>query len=90
MLVVEDAGDRTAKVIDFGVAKATGQRLTDRPLFTELGQIVGTLDYMSPKQAAAAGEDIDVRTDVYSLGALLYELLVGTPPLGAGRRPSAP
>jgi len=65
------------KIIDFGVAKAIEQRLTERTLFTELGQWVGTPEYMSPEQAEMSGLDIDTRTDVYSLGAVLYELLVG-------------
>ncbi len=69
------------KVIDFGVAKATAQRLTERTLFTGFGAVVGTLEYMSPEQAALAGQDVDTRSDVYSLGVLLYELLTGTTPL---------
>lgn len=68
------------KIIDFGIAKATSQRLTERTVFTELGQWVGTPEYMSPEQAQLTGLDIDTRTDVYSLGVLLYELLVGTQP----------
>ncbi len=71
------------KIIDFGVAKATAQRLTERTLFTELGQWIGTPEYMSPEQAEMSGLDVDTRTDVYSLGALLYELLVGTQPFAA-------
>jgi non-specific serine/threonine protein kinase/serine/threonine-protein kinase len=69
------------KVIDFGVAKAMGPRLTERTLFTEFGAIVGTLEYMSPEQAQLNQLDIDTRSDVYSLGVLLYELLTGTTPL---------
>jgi serine/threonine protein kinase/WD40 repeat protein len=69
------------KVIDFGVAKATGPKLTERTLFTEFGQIVGTLQYMSPEQAKLNQLDIDTRSDIYSLGVLLYELLTGTTPL---------
>src|SRR5439155_15683726 len=69
------------KVIDFGVAKATGPKLTERTLFTEFGSVVGTLEYMSPEQAAPGQPDIDTRSDVYSLGVLLYELLTGTTPL---------
>jgi serine/threonine protein kinase len=69
------------KVIDFGVVKATGPRLTERTLCTELGQVVGTLEYMSPEQAELTQLDIDTRSDVYSLGVLLYELLTGTTPL---------
>ncbi len=68
------------KIIDFGVAKATAQRLTERTVFTELGQLIGTPEYMSPEQAEMSGLDIDTRTDVYSLGVLLYELLIGTLP----------
>ena len=68
------------KIIDFGIAKATSQRLTERTLFTELGQWIGTPEYMSPEQAEMTGLDIDTRTDVYSLGVVLYELLVGAQP----------
>jgi serine/threonine protein kinase len=68
------------KIIDFGVAKAVSQRLTERTVFTEIGQLIGTPEYMSPEQAEMTGLDIDTRTDVYSLGVLLYELLVGTLP----------
>src|SRR5438128_1912016 len=69
------------KVIDFGVAKATGPRLTEQTLYTEFGAIVGTLEYMSPEQAQLNQLDIDTRSDIYSLGVLLYELLTGTTPL---------
>jgi serine/threonine protein kinase/tetratricopeptide (TPR) repeat protein len=68
------------KIIDFGVAKATAQRLTERTMFTEMGQLIGTPEYMSPEQAEMSGLDIDTRTDIYSLGVLLYELLVGALP----------
>lgn len=68
------------KIIDFGVAKATAQRLTERTMFTEMGQLIGTPEYMSPEQAEMTGLDIDTRTDIYSLGVLLYELLVGALP----------
>jgi non-specific serine/threonine protein kinase/serine/threonine-protein kinase len=68
------------KIIDFGVAKATSARLTERTLFTQLGQWIGTPEYMSPEQAEMTGLDIDTRTDVYSLGVVLYELLVGARP----------
>ena len=63
------------KVIDFGVAKAIDQRLTERTLFTQFGVIVGTPEYMSPEQSQMSGLDIDTRSDIYSLGVLLYELL---------------
>ncbi len=69
------------KVIDFGLAKAAGIKLTERTLFTEFGSIVGTLEYMSPEQAKLNQLDIDTRSDIYSLGVLLYELLTGTTPL---------
>jgi serine/threonine protein kinase/tetratricopeptide (TPR) repeat protein len=68
------------KVIDFGVAKATTQALTDRTLYTEIGAVIGTPEYMSPEQAEMGSLDIDTRTDVYSLGVMLYELLTGTLP----------
>jgi len=68
------------KIIDFGVAKATAQHLTERTLFTELGVMVGTPEYMSPEQAEMGGLDIDTRTDVYALGVVLYELLAGALP----------
>jgi len=68
------------KVIDFGIAKATGQTLTDKTLFTNFAQMLGTPLYMSPEQAQISGLDIDTRSDVYSLGVLLYELLTGTTP----------
>ncbi|MBN2256583.1 MAG: serine/threonine protein kinase, partial [Anaerolineaceae bacterium] len=68
------------KIIDFGVAKAVSQKLAERTVFTEMGQLIGTPEYMSPEQAEMSGLDIDTRTDVYSLGVLLYELLVGVLP----------
>ena len=77
------------KVIDFGIAKATGQQLTERTLFTEIGQVVGTLEYMSPDQAGLNQLDIDTRSDIYSLGVLLYELLTGTTPLERKRLKAA-
>jgi eukaryotic-like serine/threonine-protein kinase len=73
-------GKPVPKVIDFGVAKATSQKLTERTLYTEVGQIVGTLEYMAPEQAELNNLDIDTRADVYSLGVILYELLAGSPP----------
>jgi serine/threonine protein kinase/tetratricopeptide (TPR) repeat protein len=78
-------GRPVPKVIDFGVAKAAGPKLTERTLFTELGQVVGTLEYMSPEQAELNQLDVDTRSDIYSLGVLLYELLTGTTPLERGR-----
>ena len=77
ILVTDVDGEPTAKIIDFGVAKAISQRITEQTVFTELGQWIGTPEYMSPEQAGMRGFDIDTRTDVYSLGVLLYELLVG-------------
>jgi serine/threonine protein kinase/tetratricopeptide (TPR) repeat protein len=74
-------GRPVPKVIDFGVAKATGQKLTERTMFTEIGQVVGTLEYMSPEQAELNQLDVDTRSDIYSLGVLLYELLTGSTPL---------
>ena len=74
-------GRPVPKVIDFGVAKATGPRLTDQTLYTEFGAVVGTLEYMSPEQAELNQLDIDTRSDIYSLGVLLYELLTGSTPL---------
>ena len=81
ILVTEVDGRPVPKIIDFGVAKALTQRLTAESMFTRLGAIVGTPQYMSPEQANSSGEDIDTRTDVYSLGVVLYELLAGVPPL---------
>src|SRR5262249_46684991 len=80
MVTLHD-GVPVIKVIDFGVAKATAQKLTERTLFTAYGQMIGTPAYMSPEQAEMSGLDIDTRSDVYSLGVLLYELLTGAPPL---------
>jgi eukaryotic-like serine/threonine-protein kinase len=81
VLVHAQDGKPMPKVIDFGVAKAIGQQLTDHTLLTGLGGLVGTLEYMSPEQAGFNSRDIDTRTDIYSLGILLYELLSGTTPV---------
>ncbi len=80
ILVGMQDGQPVVKVIDFGVAKATRQRLTDLTLLTAHGQLIGTPGYMAPEQAGTDALDIDTRADVYALGALLYELLVGKPP----------
>ncbi len=85
VLVALYDGKPVPKVIDFGVAKATGQKLTERTLDTECGSVVGTLEYMSPEQAETRQPDVDTRSDVYSLGVLLYELLTGSTPLGPER-----
>src|SRR5678815_694419 len=73
------------KVIDFGVAKALGHELTDMTLFTGFAQLVGTPLYMSPEQAGQSALDVDTRSDIYSLGVLLYELLTGTTPFDKER-----
>ena len=83
VLVALYDGKAVPKVIDFGVAKATHQKLTDRTMFTEAGSIVGTLEYMAPEQAELNNLDIDTRADIYSLGVLLYELLAGSTPFTA-------
>jgi serine/threonine protein kinase len=85
VLVTLNADKPIPKVIDFGVAKATEQPLTEKTMFTQFGQVVGTLEYMSPEQAETSTLGVDTRTDVYSLGVLLYELLTGTTPLEGKR-----
>jgi eukaryotic-like serine/threonine-protein kinase len=76
-------GKAKPKIIDFGIAKATGYRLTEKTLFTEVGTVIGTPEYMSPEQADLTGQDVDTRTDVYSLGVILYQLLTGELPFGS-------
>jgi len=80
ILITMIDGKPVPKIIDFGVAKALGQQLTEKTLFTSFQQIVGTPLYMSPEQAAISGVDVDTRSDIYSLGVLLYELLTGATP----------
>ncbi len=80
VLVAVQEDKPVSKIIDFGIAKATEHRLTERTLFTEQGQLIGTPEYMSPEQAEMSGLDVDTRTDIYSLGVMLYELLVGVLP----------
>jgi len=81
VLVTLYDGKPVPKVIDFGVAKAIEQKLTERTMFTQYGAIVGTLEYMAPEQAEMSGPGVDTRSDIYSLGVLLYELLTGTTPV---------
>jgi non-specific serine/threonine protein kinase/serine/threonine-protein kinase len=88
VLVATQDGKPHAKVIDFGIAKATASKLTEKTLFTEHRQLIGTPEYMSPEQAEGS-LDVDTRTDVYSLGVLLYELLTGATPFDAGTLRSA-
>ncbi len=80
ILVTLIDGEAVPKVIDFGIAKALGQKLTEKTLFTAFHQMIGTPAYMSPEQAALSGVDVDTRSDIYSLGVLLYELLTGVTP----------
>src|SRR6516165_2948996 len=85
VLVTLQDGAPLVKVIDFGIAKALGQQLTDKSLFTGFAQMIGTPLYMSPEQAALSNVDVDTRSDIYSLGVLLYELLTGTTPFDKER-----
>ncbi len=89
ILVALYDGKPVPKVIDFGVAKATSQTLTEKTMFTQVGQIVGTLEYMSPEQAQVNQLDVDTRSDIYSLGVVLYELLTGETPFDRQRLRSA-
>jgi serine/threonine protein kinase/WD40 repeat protein len=89
VLVTLHDGVGVPKVIDFGIAKATSQRLTEKTLFTNFAQLIGTPLYMSPEQAEMSGLDVDTRSDIYSLGVLLYELLSGTTPFDRERLRSA-
>lgn len=81
ILVAEVDGRPVPKIIDFGVARAIGNRLSEQSIHTGFGQVIGTLEYMSPEQAGLNLEDIDTRTDIYALGVVLYELLTGTLPI---------
>jgi tetratricopeptide (TPR) repeat protein/serine/threonine protein kinase len=85
LLVTMHDATPVVKAIDFGIAKALGQQLTDKTLFTGFGQMIGTPLYMSPEQAGWSGLDVDTRSDIYSLGVLLYELLTGTTPFDKER-----
>ena len=89
VLVATIDGKVVPKIIDFGVAKATSARLTEKTIFTEFRQLIGTPEYMSPEQAGQSAEDVDTRTDVYAIGVLLYELLTGATPFDSERLRSA-
>jgi eukaryotic-like serine/threonine-protein kinase len=90
ILVTVSDGKPLPKVIDFGVAKAVDQGLAAGTMLTRFGTIVGTLDYMSPEQAGMGGVDVDTRSDIYSLGVVLYEILTATTPLHRARMPAIP
>lgn len=83
VLITMHDGKPVPRVIDFGIAKATNQQLTEKTIFTRYAQMIGTPEYMSPEQAEMSGLDIDTRTDIYSLGVLLYQLLTGVTPFDA-------
>jgi len=85
ILVALVDGKPQPKIIDFGIAKAVGARLTEKTLFTEIGSVIGTPEYMSPEQADLTSQDVDTRTDVYSLGVILYQLLTGELPFSSGQ-----
>ena len=89
ILVSGDDGVHRPRIIDFGIAKATGAAISEETLHTRIGDVLGTPEYMSPEQAGSGGVDVDTRTDIYSLGVLLYRLLTGRLPLDPGRLRSA-
>jgi serine/threonine protein kinase len=90
ILVERKDGIPVPKIIDFGLAKAMHYKLTDLTLHTQVGTLLGTVEYMSPEQAGASPWDVDTRSDIYSLGVILYELLTGTPPIAKAEAKSKP